>query len=47
MKHILSTSLLALLGFAMKIGSLPLVQLHTRSAEMREINRRLDSIGSL
>lgn len=47
MKHILSTTLMALLGFAMKIASLPLALLHKRSAEMREINRRLDSIGSL
>lgn len=43
MKNAISLSLLALLGFVMNIASLP----RKRSEELREINRRLDSIGCL
>jgi len=46
MKRFISIILLALLGFAMKIFSAPKL-LFVKRREMLEINRRLDSIGSL
>jgi len=46
MKRFISITLLSLLGFAMKIISMPR-QLFVDKNEMLEIDRRLDAIGNL